>query len=60
MGSPRNTNPPSTVVRPEGVLAALLDCLAKHPEGADLARCEAAVQRTIAGRRLKGSHPVIP
>ena len=55
-----NANPPSTVVRPESVLAALLACLASHPEGASLAMCEAAVQRTVVARRLKGKHPAIP
>lgn len=55
-----NPNPPSTVVRPESVLAALLACLASHPEGASLATCEAAVQQRVVARRLKGNHPVIP
>jgi hypothetical protein len=42
------------------VLAALLACLASYPEGASLAMCEAAVQRTVVARRLKGKHPAIP
>ena len=56
---PGNQNPPSNVVRPESVLSALLACLASHPNGASLATCEAAVQRTVQARRLKGEHPVL-
>lgn len=57
---PANESPPTTVVQPESVLAALLACLAANPEGASLATCEAAVQRTVVARQLKGEHPVIP
>jgi hypothetical protein len=56
---PANKNPPTTVVMPHSVLAALLACLDEHPEGASLEACEAAVQRTVIARRLKGDHPVL-
>lgn len=57
---PGNESPPTTIVMPDSVLAALLACLAANPDGASLAVCEAAVQRTVVARKLKGEHPVIP
>lgn len=57
---PGNPRPPSTIVKPNSVLAALLACLESHPEGASLAMCEVAVQRAVMEQKLKGKHPVIP
>ena len=54
-----NPRPPSTVVRPNSVLAALLACLEAHPDGASLSTCEAAVQKTVVAEQLKGKHPVV-
>ena len=55
-----NPNPPSKVIRPESVLAGLLACLSRNPSGASLSACEAAVQRVVKARPLKGKHPIIP
>jgi hypothetical protein len=54
-----NRKPPTTVVLPDSVLAGLLSCLAAHPEGATMARCQAAVQRVVTGLNRTGKHPVL-
>jgi hypothetical protein len=54
-----NRKPPGTVVLPHSVLAGLLLCLADNPSGVTLDECEAAVQRVVRARRLKGKHPVL-
>ena len=47
-----NPRPPSRFVRPNTVHAALLACLKKHPSGATMDQCQAAVDEMVKVQRL--------